>query len=116
LSYERWCPDSLRHVASRLCRAGYAQASTAVKALLTASQAADGNDRRTGRFLHCAAESSSLSVIKMWRKYANEARPSARCAMHLLTNRRFRFISADWCALLRQVSRWYVRPEGGDSG
>ena len=34
LSYERWCPDSLRHLVPRLCTAGHPQASTAPEALL----------------------------------------------------------------------------------
>ena len=33
LSYERWCPDSLRHPVPSLCRAGQAH-GTAVQALL----------------------------------------------------------------------------------
>jgi Phage integrase family len=120
LSYERWCLVSLRHSSGHCASPPDPGAgmrchlhSGGWRALRPGAAAARSPTRS---FLYCPAKELSLSVTEMPRKYANEAQPPSRCAMHLMINRRFGFISAGWCALLRQVSRWYVRPEGGDSG
>ncbi len=104
LSYERWCPDSLRHAAPLLCSA---------EVIARGAHFVRRRDTSIQRGLADTGLRVSTARQRATRRRSGSMQYLAQCNTScIITNRSYRLMSTSWCALLSRMSRGAMRRLG----